>query len=205
MAQAGSKGVGMMGKVGKFAKFGGKLLGKVAAPLAIGMAIYDGFQGFNADKSAATGDKILNAGSSILSGLSFGLLGKDSDTIKAEADARATTPGNKSVATSISNSEKFLQDKLTYMSGNLERVVDRTTRTMINTAATTKELTTLNTNTKAIMNLTKTIEALTVATYEGSRDVSVKIDGKKVAYSYNKYSENTRLVNPDNSTTKTKG
>jgi hypothetical protein len=76
---------------------------------------------------------------------------------------------------------------------------------MINTAATTKELTTLNTNTKAIMNLTKTIEALTVATYQGSRDVSVKIDGKKVAYSYNKYSENTRLVNPGNSTTKIEG
>jgi hypothetical protein len=215
VVKAGSKGVGMMGKVGKFAKFGGKLLGKVAAPLAIGMAIYDGFQGFNADKSAATGDKILNAGSSILSGLSFGLLGKDSDTIKAEADAKngvpsasqvaATTPGNKSVATTIANSEKFLQDKLTYMSGNLERVVDRTNRTMINTAATTKELTTLNTNTKAIMNLTKTIEALTVATYQGSRDVSVKIDGKKVAYSYNKYSENTRLVNPNISTTKTEG
>jgi hypothetical protein len=202
VAKAGSKGAGMMGKVGKFAKFGGKLLGKVAAPLAIGMAIYDGFQGFNADKSAATGDKILNAGSSILSGLSFGLLGKDSDTIKAEADARATTPGNKSVATTISNSEKFLQDKLTYMSGNLERVVDRTNRTMINTAATTKELTTLNTNTKAIMNLTKTIEALTVATYQGSRDVSVKIDGKKVAYSYNKYTENTKSTGPGISTTK---
>jgi hypothetical protein len=212
VAKAGSKGAGMMGKVGKFAKFGGRLLGKVAAPLAIGMAIYDGFQGFNADKSASTGDKILNAGSSIISGLSFGLLGKDADSIKAEAEAKkqlpsasqvaATTPANTSIATTINTSEKWMQDKMKYMSGNLERVVDRTNRTMINTAATTKELTTLNTNTKAIMNLTKTIEALTVATYQGSRDVSVKIDGKKVAYSYNKYSENTRDVNPGNSTTK---
>jgi hypothetical protein len=191
-------------------------LGKVAAPLAIGMAIYQGFQGFNADKSAATGDKILNAGSSILSGLSFGLLGKDSDTIKAEADAKngvpsasqvaATTPGNKSVATTIANSEKFLQDKLTYMSGNLERVVDRTNRTMINTAATTKELTTLNTNTKAILNLTKQIEALTVATYTGAKTATkISIDGKTVAKAYNRYSDNTRSVNADNSTTKTDG
>jgi hypothetical protein len=76
---------------------------------------------------------------------------------------------------------------------------------MINTAATTKELTTLNTNTKAIMNLTKTIEALTVATYQGSRDVSVKIDGKKVAYSYNKYTENTKSTGPGISTTKNNG
>jgi hypothetical protein len=129
----------------------------------------------------------------------------DKDKMVTPAKIAAVTPGNTSVTTSISNSEKFLQDKLTYMSGNLERVVDRTTRTMINTAATTKELTTLNTNTKAIMNLTKTIEALTVATYQGSRDVSVKIDGKKVAYSYNKYTENTKSTGPGISTTKNNG
>jgi hypothetical protein len=72
-------------KGGKFAKFGGKLLGKVAAPLAIGMAIYDGYKGFTADKNVSTGEKFKNAGSSILNGLTFGLLGKDSDTITAAA------------------------------------------------------------------------------------------------------------------------
>jgi hypothetical protein len=117
--------------------------------------------------------------------------------------AQTASVGGTSVATKVTQaSQNLMQERLKYMSGNLERVVDRTNRTMINTAATTKELTTLNTNTKAIMNLTKTIEALTVATYQGSRDVSVKIDGKKVAYSYNKYSENTQIVNPGNSTTK---
>jgi hypothetical protein len=92
------------------------------------------------------------------------------------------------------------------MSGNLERVVDRTNRTMINTAATTKELTTLNTNTKAILNLTKQIEALTVATYTGAKTATkISIDGKTVAKAYNRYSDNTRSVNADNSTTKTDG
>jgi hypothetical protein len=86
------------------------------------------------------------------------------------------------------------------MSGNLERVVDRTHKTMMNTAATTKELQTLNTNTKALINLTKTIEALTVATYEGKGNVSVSIDGKRVAYAFDKYKENTRAGDPNSNT-----
>lgn len=208
-----SKAGGLLGKTGGsiLGKAGG-LLGKVAAPLMIAKGLYDGFQGFTADKDASTGDKFLNAGSSILSGLTFGLLGKDADTIKAEAEAKkakpnsvasgipavtptavaSVTPGNTSIATT----DKWMQEKLTYMSGNLERVVDRTHKTMMNTAQSTKELQTLNTNTKAIMNLTKTIEALTVATYQGKGNVEVMIDGKRVAYAFDKYKENTKGGEP---------
>jgi hypothetical protein len=111
-----------------------------------------------------------------------------------------TTTGGTSVTTQAKTAEKWMQDKLTYMSGNLERVVDRTHKTMMNTAATTKELQTLNTNTRAIMNLTKTIEALTVATYQGKGNVEVMIDGKRVAYAFDKYKENTRGGDPNEKT-----
>jgi hypothetical protein len=82
---------GILGKAGKVAKFGGRLLGKVAAPLAIAMSIYDGYKGFTADADASTGQKFKNAGSSILSGLTFGLLGKNSDEIKATATKPVST------------------------------------------------------------------------------------------------------------------
>jgi hypothetical protein len=130
-------------------------------------------------------------------------------TSKAPAPAPVVTPtaaaakkavastGGSSVTQAAKASEKWIQDKMTYMSGNLERVVDRTTKTMNNTAATTTELKTLNTNTKAIMNLTKTIEALTIATYEGKGNVSVSIDGKNVAYAFEKYKTNTQNQDPN--------
>ena len=117
-------------------------------------------------------------------------------TAVAATNAVAST-GGASVVAAAKASDKWIQDKMTYMSGNLERVVDRTHKTMMNTAATTKELQTLNINTKALINLTKTIEALTVATYEGKGNVSVSIDGKKVAYAFDKYKENTRGGTPD--------
>jgi shikimate kinase len=138
-------------------------------------------------------------------------VGKKSEA-KTEQKAGASSPaasaatktvaatGGTSVTTQAKTAEKWMQDKLIYMSGNLERVVDRTHKTMMNTAATTKELQTLNTNTKAIMNLTKTIEALTVATFEGKRDVSVNIDGKRVAYAFDRYKQNVRSGEPDSPT-----
>ena len=249
VVKAGSKGVGMMGKVGKFVKglgvvgtvlgagfdyknrkdegqtttqaavgTGAGVIGGIAGAkggAAAGAAIGALFGGVGAVPGALIGGLLGGAGgylgASYLSDKATGVGKKAEVKVQAKKTAKieektkiteAAKVGGVSVATTISNSEKFLQDKLTYMSGNLERVVDRTNRTMINTAATTKELTTLNTNTKAIMNLTKTIEALTVATYQGSRDVSVKIDGKKVAYSYNKYTENTKSTGPGITTAK---
>ena len=51
-----------------------RVAGKLALPLAAGMAVYDGYKGFNADPNATTGQKIKNAGRNVLSGLTFGLV-----------------------------------------------------------------------------------------------------------------------------------
>jgi len=93
-------GAGIFGKTagifGKTMKLGGKLLGKIAYPLAIGMSLYDGFKGFTANANASTGQKFKNAGSSVLNGLTFGLLGEDADTITANAtNSRAKKAGAK--------------------------------------------------------------------------------------------------------------
>lgn len=100
--QGGPKGAANIGKsLGKGMKFAGgalkglgsvaRVAGKAFAPLAIGMSIFDGFKGFNADKNASFGGKLKNAGSSILSGLTFGLLGKSANEIKAESNVEDFT------------------------------------------------------------------------------------------------------------------
>ena len=91
-----------------------------------------------------------------------------------------------------------MQDKMTYMSGNLERVVDRTTKTANSAAASLEQLKTLNTNTLAMKELTRRIEALTRATYEGGG--KVVIDGKTLASSVSRYADNTQGTNPNSFT-----
>lgn len=83
-------GLGFLGKAGRFAK---GLLGKVALPVMAGMALYDAYQGYNADPNASFGDKIKNAGSSALSGATFGLLGSSPAELAAANAAGATPAG----------------------------------------------------------------------------------------------------------------
>jgi hypothetical protein len=83
---------GQGGRLGKILGTGAKVLGKVAAPLAIGMSAYDAFQGFNADKEAEIGEKLKNAGSSVLSGLTFGMLGSSPEEIAARKQQLAADP-----------------------------------------------------------------------------------------------------------------
>jgi len=217
--KAGVKGI---------AKLGAKGLGKavlkkipiVGALAGLGFALSRAASGdwTGAAMEVASGaaGSIPGIGTAASVGIDTALAARDMgafDTKPAATPAKATsTPtstaattavaatGGTSVVQAAKASEKWMQDKLTYMSGNLERVVDRTHKTMMNTAATTKELQTLNTNTKAIMNLTKTIEALTVATYQGKGNVEVMIDGKRVAYAFDKYKENTRGGDPNSNT-----
>jgi hypothetical protein len=63
----------LKGGAGGLLKGGARLLGKVALPLMGAMALYDAFQGFNADPNASFGGKMANAGRGALSGLTFGL------------------------------------------------------------------------------------------------------------------------------------
>lgn len=123
-------------------------------------------------------------------------------TNNASAGTTPAKPGSTSVTAAAKTHEKWIEEKMKYMSGNLERVVDRTTKTMINTAATAKELKTLNANTTALVNLTKQIEALTVATYTGAKTATkISIDGKVVANAYNRYTDTTKNTNPTTTTT----
>lgn len=80
---AGSAGASMGSRLASGAATVGKgalrVAGKLAAPIAIGMAAYDAYQGFNADPNATTGQALQNAGRNALSGLTFGLVSSTED------------------------------------------------------------------------------------------------------------------------------
>ena len=111
-------------------------------------------------------------------------------TADAKTAKAAEIPATKSVTTAMADSNKWMQDKLVYMSGNLEKIVDRTNKTAISNAAILTENKAMNTNTTAILNLTKRIEALTRATYEGG--TTVKVDGKILATAVSNYNSDTQ-------------
>ena len=69
-------------------------LGAVAAG---GMGLYDAYQGFNADPNADLGENLANAGSSALSGLTFGLLGTDPDEIAQQSSTFPLTGPEKDI------------------------------------------------------------------------------------------------------------
>lgn len=62
-----------------------KFIPGVGLAVGAGMAAFDGFGGFNADENASLGQKFKNAGSSVLSGLTFGMLGSSPEEIAARA------------------------------------------------------------------------------------------------------------------------
>jgi len=80
-----AKAGGVLGKaggiLGKGLGVAGRVAGKLALPLAAGMALYDGYKGFTADPNATTGQKFKNAGRNVLSGLTFGLVDSTEDKI----------------------------------------------------------------------------------------------------------------------------
>jgi hypothetical protein len=83
----GSKAGSVLSKVSpglvKGLGFAGRVAGKLALPLAAGMAAYDGYKGFNADPNATTGQKFKNAGRNVLSGLTFGMVDSTEDKMAA--------------------------------------------------------------------------------------------------------------------------
>jgi hypothetical protein len=125
------------------------------------------------------------------------------------AQAAAATPANASVATAGD------------MNKILERVANSTNNTVIDlnnlytktsqvgnaliTNGNTQiaELRTLNSNTIAMKELTRKIEALTRATYEGG--TKVMIDGKVLASAATRYADNTNGTNPNSPTPISRG
>jgi hypothetical protein len=77
-----TKALGGLGKIGNFAK---GALGKLGPIAMAGMAAYDAYSGYNEaganlgieGREATTGEKLSSAAGSAVSGLTFGLLGKD--------------------------------------------------------------------------------------------------------------------------------
>ena len=100
-APAGVKGAGKAGNLLKLAGRGAKFIPGVGLIAAAGMGAYDAFSGFNADENAGVGGSLLNAGSSLVNGLTFGLLGKSPQEIAQEAATRATTIGGGNFAPNV--------------------------------------------------------------------------------------------------------
>jgi DNA repair exonuclease SbcCD ATPase subunit len=142
MGTMAGRATGALGGVargaGSVARIGGRILGKAALPLAVGMGAFDAVRGFGADKEASTGQRLRNAGSSVLSGLTFGLLGKDASEISAEASLRGqttpTTPTAPSVNTPSGRSIRQARSE------NEERATPTTTQVNVDLSALEKKL-----------------------------------------------------------------
>lgn len=65
-----------------------RVAGKFLLPLTAAMGLYDAFQGFGADQNASFTGKMANAGSSLLNGLTFGLLGSSSKEIAERSQGK---------------------------------------------------------------------------------------------------------------------
>lgn len=140
----------LMSGAGGLSKFLGpaaRVLGKVAVPAAIGMSAYDAYKGFTADKESGMGTRLMNAGSSALSGLTFGLLGsspeeiaakvkksegneKTSEQSKKELEEKESKEGGKSSLESLSVEVSDLNKIMLEMLKYTKEMTDNTKRTM---------------------------------------------------------------------------
>jgi len=118
---------------------------------------------------------------------------KDAKAVATAAGATtipAAVPGGTSIAANGVDINKILE-KIAY---STNETVKATNKIITNQNTEISELRILNTNTLALQELTRKIEALTRATYEGG--TKVMIDGKVLANASNKYTNNTKGSNP---------
>ena len=142
----GAPGLGGASKGGRFGRLlggAGRLLGKAVLPLSLAMGAFDAFQGFNADPRAGFGSKLLNAGSSALSGATFGLLGSNPEEIAARANAQGLQAANLASAIDLDNINNPRQSAITppdYQAATMEwqtnvmttfRAIERLNETMV--------------------------------------------------------------------------
>jgi len=135
---------GKMGGLSKILGPAAKVLGKVAAPLAIGMSAYDAFQGFQADKNAGLGTRLMNAGSSAVNGLTFGLLGSSPEEIAARTKKPDLGPEAEKMRKELEASLPGMSEKSATPSELLESLgvsVDNLNKTMLEILGYTKEMT----------------------------------------------------------------
>jgi hypothetical protein len=140
---AGAGGGAGGGRFGKLLGGAGRLLGKGFLPLSLAMGAFDAFQGFGADPRAGFGSKLLNAGSSALSGATFGLLGSNPEEIAARANAPGMQAANLASAIDLDNINNPRQSAITptdYQAATIEwqtnvmttfRAIERLNETMV--------------------------------------------------------------------------
>ena len=97
--------------------------------------------------------------------------------------------GSKSITDAIVTTSGHLREAMSSSNKALEAISKTSTQTATSTTTSMEQLKTLNTNTLAMKELTRKIEALTRATYEGG--TTVRIDGKVLANATTKYQDNT--------------
>ena len=139
------------GRMARLLGRGARFIPGVGLAIAGGMGLYDSFTGYNADPNAGFLESMGNAGSSLLNGLSFGLLGRSSAEIAADAGVSGTPSGEG--ATNLSNAELA-----TIISPTLQENID---------ALKTLDSSSVRSYTDAIEDLT---EALSNLNEELSRD-----------------------------------
>ena len=77
-----------------------------------GMGLYDAYQGFNADPNADLGENLANAGSSGLSGVTFGLLGTDPDEIAQQSSTFPLTGPAKDIKINQQTGQPWTRQEL---------------------------------------------------------------------------------------------
>jgi len=98
--------------------------------------------------------------------------------------------------------QTWIQDKMIYISGNLEKMIVRSdklvaeSRQIAGYAKTSSEkLIELNTNTKAILQLTRVMEQISVENYAretGNKNINLKVDGKTIAVAVDRFNANNK-------------
>jgi hypothetical protein len=144
---------GKMGGLSNILGPAAKIAGKLALPAAAAMSAYDAYKGFSADPTASFGGKLMNAGSSALSGLTFGLLGSSPEEIaaKTKKDAKSAEDKMADVAKEAEELKKGSQSELIE---SLSISVDNLNTTMLEMLKYTKEMTE---NTKRTMDGVKSL------------------------------------------------
>ena len=134
-----SRATGALGKMtrplGRIASGAGRVLGKVAAPLAIGMAAYDAYTGYRdagknlgiKGREATTGEKLSSAAGSALSGLTFGLISPETIS-KSIAKATGAGPG-----ASSQDAAKEAQKKHAAQIATVEKSKEKTEASIVTT------------------------------------------------------------------------
>ena len=110
--------------LGALLKGGGKFIPGVGLVIAGGAGAYDAVTGFNADPEAGLGESTVNALSSLINGLTFGLFGSNSSEISNRSQTNDVTQETPNVSTTNGLNDISVEklEKLSATSPGIERL-----------------------------------------------------------------------------------